>query len=152
MLDKLLLCITNDFLQDWSVTYTTLAIYIIKWWYFVVSSLNSIWWIKMKGYRSLKLFFLWTNLEHTGAIGIMLLWVIKISKMQHELKQHVRFHTKEKLYKCEICQCKFRLKYHTFCHTIGKHSHEKRFCGNVCGKSFVDNKELARYYWCTKET
>ena len=98
----------------------------------------------------MKLFFLGTDLERTGAIGIMLLWVIKISKMQHELKQHVRFHTKEKLYKCEICQGKFRLNYHILCHIRRKHSHEKRFAVMFVENHLLRTKNWPDIYWRTK--
>ena len=47
----------------------------------------------------------------------------------YQMKQHVRIHTREKLYNCEICQCKFRLKY--YIHSHKRRKHEKRFFCNV---------------------
>ena len=68
-----------------------------------------------------------------------------------KLKQHVRNHTKEKPYNCELWQCKFRFKCHIHCHKRRKHWHEKMFCCNVQGKSCVENEELTRQLLTQKE-
>ena len=52
----------------------------------------------------------------------------------HQLKKYVRIHTKQKMYNCEICQYKFRLKYHILCHKRRKHLHENRLSCKCCGK------------------
>ena len=37
------------------------------------------------------------------------------------------------------------LKYYIICHNRRKHSHEKRFCSNVCGSSFVKYRHLVTH-------
>ena len=69
----------------------------------------------------------------------------------YQLKQHDIIQKKEKPYNCKICQYKLRLKYHIPCHQRRKHSHEKKFCCIVCGKSFVENKELTGHLLTHKE-
>ena len=70
----------------------------------------------------------------------------------YKLKQHhLRLHSEDKPYICDICHCKFRTNSEILGHKRRNHSHEKRFCCNVCGKSFVENGELTRHSLTHKE-
>ena len=58
----------------------------------------------------------------------------------------------KKPYNCEICQWKFRLKYHIHQHKRRKHWHEKSFFfSNVWEKSSIENEELTRQLLDHKE-
>ncbi|XP_018394258.1 PREDICTED: zinc finger protein 91 [Cyphomyrmex costatus] len=65
------------------------------------------------------------------------------------LRQHEYTHTGEKLYKCKLCEDKFRLKQHLGKHVIAKHCNDERYksnkhlyAGGVSYKCKTCNKEF----------
>ena len=69
----------------------------------------------------------------------------------YQLKQYVRIHKKEKMYNCEICQNKLRLKYHILRHKRRKHLHENKLSCKCCEKLLIKTKELTRHLLTHKE-